>query len=643
MSSEPSQPVVFLSYAHEDQVKAQRLAAALAGRGYTLWWDGLIEGGAQFAKSIREALEAADVVIVLWSATSIESDWVCDEAAQGRDRRRLVPLSLDESLPPLGFRQYQTIDLAAWRGKANAPQILAIDRAIAAVSGQSAVPQRAARLGLQSRVDRRRAIGLGAGAGAAAIVGGGLLAWREGWVGAGSGDRSIGVLPFKNMSRDPTEDYFSDGLSEELRSTLSRNNNLEVAAQTSSDSFRDKAVTPRAIAAALNVAFLLQGSVRRSADLLRITAQIVDGGTGFDKWSQSFDRKAADVLGVQSEIAAFVTDALLAGKFFDGGSPAEQVGGTANAKAFDSYLRGAALYKLAAGEKDDRGALAQFDQAIASDPNYAAAYAAKSRALTVIANNYARRDELKDYYRRSIEAARNAVRIAPNLAEGHSALGFVLFNGQLDAKAAETPYQTSFELGYGNADILSAYANFAARIGRFEDGRKAIARAKRLDPLNATVFRNAGLLEFAARDYDAALSPLRTALSINPKSSTVHATLGDIDLLQGRFAEARAQYQTESDTVSRLRGLAITDMRLSRPGAARGYLAALVRDYGEISLYQQAQILSQWGKTDEALALLEKAVAGGDAGLVRSKNDPLLDPIRKTVRFTAIQRKLGFE
>ena len=561
MSSATSQPVVFLSYAHDDQVKAQRLATALGRRGYTVWWDGLIEGGAQFSKSIREALEAADVVVVLWSAKSIESGWVCDEAAQGRDRRRLVPLSLDGSRPPLGFRQYQTIDLASWRGKADAPQILAIDRAIAAAIGRSPEERRAAPQTAPG-VDRRRAIGIAAGAGAAAIVGGGLFAWSAGWLGPSSAAASIGVLPFKNMSRDPAQDYFSDGLSEELRTTLSRNSNLEVAAQTSSDSFRDKAFDARKIAAALNVAFLLQGSVRRSADQLRITAQIVDGKTGFDKWSQSFDRKAADILGVQSEIASFVTDALLAGNLLDRGSPAERAGGTKNSEAFDHYLRGAALYRQAAGETEDRAALAQFDEAVRLDPSYAVAHAARSRALTVIANNYARHDELKAYYQRSIVAARNAIRIEPELAEGHSALGFVLFNGQLDARAAEAPYQQSFELGYGNADILSAYANFAARIGRFDDGRKAIARAQRLDPLNPTVFRNAGLLEYAARDYDAAHSPLRMALSLNPKSSIVHVTMGDIALLQGRAAEARGHYEKERDAVSRLRGLAIADKRL---------------------------------------------------------------------------------
>jgi tetratricopeptide (TPR) repeat protein len=157
------------------------------------------------------------------------------------------------------------------------------------------------------------------------------------------------------------------------------------------------------------------------------------------------------------------------------------------------------------------------------------------------------------------------------------------------------------------------------------------------------VFRNAGLLEFAARDYDSAMAPLSTALSLNPKTSIVHSTLGDIALLNGKFAEALAEYRREPDSVSRLRGVAIAEMRLSRPGAANAALAELLREHGDVSLYQQAQVLSQWGRRDAALATLEKAVLAGDAGLVRLRNDPMLDPIRNDVRFVAVQRRLGFE
>ncbi|HVL30534.1 MAG TPA: tetratricopeptide repeat protein, partial [Sphingomicrobium sp.] len=481
-----------------------------------------------------------------------------------------------------------------------------------------------------------------AGATAAVVAGAGAGAGFY-WLRAGDTAKPtrIAVLPFRNLSGDPAQDYFSDGLAEELRATLSQAEPLEVAAQTSSDSFRDEEANAKAIAKALNVAYLVEGSVRRSDQAIRVLVRVIDGKSGFDEWTQTFDRKASDSFAVQSDIAAFVADALLAGLDKDK-RPSERIGGTRKAEAFDAFLRGAAAYRLAAGKASDLMALSHFDRAIAVDPNYAAAHAARSRALTVIANNYATKAEIPDYYRRAIAAARAAIRLAPDMAEGHSALGFVLFNGQLDARAAEAPYQRSYELGFGNAEILSAYANFAGRIGRFDEGRKAIARAQQLDPLNPTVFRNAGLLEYAARNFTAAESRFRMALSINPKASNVHAALGDIALIRGDLNAARGHFAAEGDRASRLRGLAIVAMRSGDRAAAERHYAGLVAEGGETVHYQQAQVLSQWGRKDDALSHLEQALALRDAGLVRLKNDPLLDPLRGNPRFEKIAQTIGF-
>src|SRR5438105_5769141 len=138
MPSDSGRPTLFLSYAHGDHAQAQRLARALERIGYTIWWDALIEGGTRYAQTIDQALGSADAVLVLWSKRSIESDWVRDEAAHGRDRHRLVPLSLDGTLPPLGFRQIQMIDLSGWRGRADAPHFEAIRREVATAMGQQA-------------------------------------------------------------------------------------------------------------------------------------------------------------------------------------------------------------------------------------------------------------------------------------------------------------------------------------------------------------------------------------------------------------------------------------------------------------------------------------------------------------------------
>ncbi|HWC57219.1 MAG TPA: tetratricopeptide repeat protein [Sphingomicrobium sp.] len=480
---------------------------------------------------------------------------------------------------------------------------------------------------------------IGAAAGVA-LVGGGIVGFNK-LRGGSSRETSIGVIPFRNLSGDSAEQYFSDGIAEELRATLSQNSDLAVAAETSSEAAEKRSSEPRAIASALHVNFLLEGSIRREANMVRIATQIVDGSTGFDKWSQTFDRKLNDILAAQSEIAAFVTDALLSG-IAAAKRPRDRLGGTRNNQAFDAYLRGMALYKLAAGEDSDFAALKQFQRAVALDPNYAVAQAALSRAYTVIANGYAKARDVKAYHQKAIDAAHTAIRVASRLADGYSALGFVLLNGELDPGGAAAAYQRSSELGYGNADILASYASFAGRTGRFAEGRVAIARAQRLDPLNPTVFRTAGLLELDARQYDAALTALHTALSLNPNANTIHLALGDIALLNGDANAALEQYQKEPDEVGRLRGLAIAYKKLGQDQQARASMDQLRSKYGDITYYQQAQVLAQWGQEDDALTCLEKAVASSDAGVVRSKSDPLLDPIRKTVRFAAVERNLGY-
>ena len=626
---------VFISYARDDEAKAQAVIEALVSRGIAVWWDGLISGGDSFAERIEQALADADVVVVLWSKNSSHSNWVRDEAGFGRDRNRMVPVSIDGSEPPLGFRQFQSIDLSHWHGSVSAPEFEALCHSICVVAGSPETEAHSKRR--RFVMSRRQAL---VSSGAVALVAlGGTAYWLS-----GSGPAqavSIAVLPFRNLSEDPGDVYFSDGLAEEVRATLSRIDQLAVAAQTSSDKFRDDRADAKSMAKALGVAYLIEGSLRRSPETIRVATSIVDGKSGFDKWSQSFDRKSSDSLAVQSDIAAFVTDALLAGLDKDKRA-SERVGGTKKGEAFDEFLRGAAAYRVAGGKDSDFAALNHFDRAISIDPKYAAAHAARSRTLTVIANNYAAESEIPDYYRRSIAAARTSIQLAPTLAEGHSALGFVLFNGQLDAKGAAAPYERSYQLGYGNAEILSAFATFAARVGRFDEGRVAIARAEQLDPLNPTVFRNAGFLEYAARDFAAAENQFRTALAINPKSSNVRAGLGDVALARGDMDAARSHFSEEGDVASRLRGLAIVDMKLGDARSAEIKYAGLIKEGGDTVHYQQAQVLAQWGRKEDALTQLEQALARRDAGLVRLRNDPLLDPLREDARFAKIEQTIGF-
>ncbi len=644
-------PTAFLSYARADQAQAAKLAAALQAAGLKLWWDALIEGGAAFAKSIEAALHDCDAVIVLWSTTSVGSDWVLDEAAKGRDLRKLVPVSIDGTGPPLGFRQYQSIDLSRWQGNADATQIIAVVRGVHAATGQAVqhVPATTNAQRHTFAVSRRGVLVASAGATLAGVAG--FLAWRQGLFGgpgAASGN-SVAVLPFENLSGDPGQDYFSDGLSEELRATLARNLKLQVMAQASTAKFRDRKDDAVTIAGKLGVAYLLDGSVRRSGETLRITADLIDGNTGFSRWSQSFDRVMRDIFSVQSEIAGTVAGALVARVAPAGDTappddePATVSGGTSSVQAYDAYLRGRALYDLSADEASERAALAQFDEAIAADPDYAAAHAARARSLTAIANQYGEVGQLSTLYDEAIAAAQRAIALAPDLADAHSTLGFTLFQGRLDARAARQPFERSRELGAGEATVMARYAQFSARIGRKREAAEAMQRALLLDPLNPLIHRAAASIEYAARNYAESIPPARRALALNPRMSRANAAIGDALLMLGRSKEALAAYAAEPSADFRLSGIAIVEHNLGNEAAARAAMKELIASLGDRVLYQQAEVLAQWGERDASLARLEKALQVGDSGLIYARNDPLLDPLRGEPRFSRLLGSIGFD
>ena len=633
MSDDEAQATIFLSYAHADKAKAQRIASALERSGYIVWWDALIEGGSRFAKSIDEALDKADAVVVLWSKNSIESDWVKDEASHARDRQRLVPISLDGSHPPLGFRQYQMIDLSQWRGKAEAPQVEAVRRAISTAVGQS--PPRIS--AGAAPVDRRKA--LIAGGAAAAAAAGSAIAWQAGlFSGPPAASRSIAVLPFKNLSGDPGQAFLSDGLTEEIRSTLSRNAGLMVLAGTTSAVAGNAGEDAKIISSKLGVGYLLDGSVQRSGDRVRVSTNLTDGRTGFSEWSQSVDRKLDDIFAFQSEIANSVSDALSVHMATD----APQLGGTRNSKAYEAYLRGKALYNLAKDEESDREARANFEVAVAADPDFALAHAALSRVLASLASQNAKAGELKPLYSAAAQHAGRAIELAPKLAEGHLALGYTKFAGFLDVRGAKPSYDKAYEYGRGNADIILLYALYVVRARRFAEARDAIERALALDPLNPRTHRAAGLIAYASRRYGDAVDAYRRALQLNPDISNANAFMGNSLMQLNRLPDARTAIAAEKSAMFRLTSLAILDHRAGNAAAAKAAFDELVAKLGDAAVYQQAEVMAQFGKAAEAMALLQRARSVGDPGLTAIATDPMLDPIGRVPNFVRLIEELGF-
>jgi TolB-like protein/Tfp pilus assembly protein PilF len=641
MVSDAHRPIsIFLSYSRDDRSQALPLIKALEAQGLSVWWDGLLAGGDAFARTTETALETSDAVVVLWSARSIQSHWVRDEATRGRDRGCMVPVSMDGSEPPLGFRQIQYIDLSKWRGSARAPEFVELTGAIAATARAPghALTLVASRVRPQ-RLSRRKLI-VG-GSIATAAIGAGVILAKGGFLNGNAPGNSIAVLPFKNLSGDAAQAYFSDGLSEEVRSTLSRNGSLRVLAPTSSNKFRDHIEDAHTIAAKLGVAFLLEGSVRRAGLLVRVTAELIDGKNGFSRWAESFDRDMKDVFAVQSEIANTVAEALTE-RVTAIGQRAD-IGSTKDVTAFDAYLRGKALANLSTDEASDRAALRQFDAAILADPTYAKAHAARSRALTVIANQYAVEAEFQSLYASAIVAAKRAITLAPNLADGYSVLGFVQFQGLLDVRAARAPYDKSRLLGAGDASVMGRFAGFCAWTGRAKEAHDAISRALELDPLNAVAYRAAGNIGIAARDYGQAIPALEKAIALNPKIREAHGLIGTCLLQLGRLGEARQAYLAENQDLSRFPGLAIVEHKLGNHRAAQGAMDKLSTGLDVGTVYQQAQVFAQWGDHQAAIAKLILARKIGDSGMIFARNDPLLDPIRTDPQFILLLKSMGFD
>jgi len=451
---------------------------------------------------------------------------------------------------------------------------------------------------------------------------------------------SVAVLAFANLSGDARQDYFADGLSEEVLDALADVRQLKVAARTSSFSFKGKNADAQTIGAKLGVAYVLDGSVRRDGDALRVSAQLVDTKSGFRTWSEHYDRRMADIFAVQQDIAQQVVDAL---KVQLGAAKARAPAGrTADPDAYDNYLRARALVDLNGGEEGWKSALSLFDASIAADPNFAAAHAGRARTLIALANAFLPADQIPEARAKALDAARRAAALAPDSADAQSTLGYTLFMANLDFAGAIGPFARSVQIGSGDADILIRYGVFATRTGfHSADGIAALQKAVALDPLNPRAQKSFALGLASERRYAQAMAAMRRALALSPNMTAAHSVVADMALLQGDLATAEHEYQAEPLEWARLTGQAILASRRGDIAKARTLLAQLARDTGNKSFYQQGQILAQIGDRDGALAALARARRQQDNGLTYLNTDPFLDPLRSLPAFRQFQAHLG--
>jgi TolB-like protein len=648
---------IFLSYNREDQTVAKRFAQGFESEGFNVWWDTTLRAGEAYDEVTEAALRSAKAVVVLWSQKSVVSRWVRAEALLAHRNKTLVPCMIEPCERPIMFELTQTADFYGWKGNRSDPRwsaLLADVRSLMAKNQnalQDSVPLTALMSAAPKPSTSRRTLIL---SGAAILVGGGLgiWAWRsrsQNPAGSTSNANSVAVLPFINISGDASQAYFADGLSAEVRAELASNARLRVSAQTSSEVFKTRTADAQSMARQLGVAYLLDGNVRKSASTARVNAELIDGKTGFSLWAQTFDRPLDDIFAVQSEIAQAVVTALLATlpqpKADPKGDPSDTrlaLGGTRNLAAYEEFLHGRALFESAVSVQTDREALAAFDRAIALDPNYAAAFARRGRTLAVLASQSGDAASIIENRQAAVTAARKAVELAPTFADGHSALGFILFTSVLDARSAKPAFDKSLQYGSGDGDILTGFAMFCGRTGRAREAADNIKQALARDPLNPTVYRSAGQIAAMARQHDEALASYERVLAMNPKASIVNSLKGASLFWKGELTKARAAYAAEPNELFGLPGLAIIDKKTGRDRDAESALAKLIAGYGDSGLFQQAQVYAGWGDRAKALSILEQAYVVGDSGLASIFTDPFFDFVRQEPRFLQLLKSIGF-
>ena len=455
---------------------------------------------------------------------------------------------------------------------------------------------------------------------------------------------TVGVLPFVNMSGDKDQEYFSDGLSEELINALALIDELQVAARTSSFSFKGQALDVETIGRKLHVGAVLEGSVRRSGNTVRVTAQLINASNGFHIWSHTYDRDLKDVLAVQSDIATAVAQQLQvkllgneAGKF--------EIGGTRNPQAHDAYLRATQLYSKADTEDRYRAALAAFDQAIALDASFSAAYGGRAFSLLGIASgtfDLALREEMQ---KKAGEAADRAVGLAPDFGEAHLAAA-VVCQRTLHFGCAASEFDRALALAPGSAEVQRSFARFAGLLGHREAAQTAARRAVRLDPQNYDSHLRLAAVLLNSRLFNEAIAAAQAAAALNPELHAAAVIVAESYLALGRDDQARRTCESPTTVIaddSRHWCLAMAYHALRMQAEAQAELRKLqVLGWGDARAVSYAELYSQWGDTRSALDWLATAERTRAAALASLKVTSLLDPIRNEPEFKALEQRLNF-
>ena len=470
---------------------------------------------------------------------------------------------------------------------------------------------------------------------AATAIGGHLRSSR---MNAPLNNTSIAVLPFADLSPGKDQEYFSDGLSEQLINDLAKVSGLKVVGRSSAFQFKGKNEDLRNVARKLGVANVLEGSVRREGNHVRISAELTKADDGFQLWSQTYDREMKDIFAVQDEIARATTEALQVKLLGSNGQPVPSTLHSANPEAYQAYLQANYLFGRGQSKEDFGKALAYADTAIKLDEKYAPAWALRASVQNRIVG-LDQTDTAEGIQRARGDAGR-AIALDPTSASGYLALARTQIDYDWDWDAANIDLAKAAALEPGSVEVFRIRSRLSWVSGDLDQAVKLAEQVGALEPLRSNSYLGLGHLLYLAGRYDEAQKELQKALDLNPQATFAHYTLGKILIAERKSQLALAEIEKEPGEWAKLTGQALAYHALGRGQDSTAALGALIAKYGTDGAYQIAQVYAYRGESDKSFECLERAYKQRDPGLTDMKTDPLLKSLRHDPRYTEFLKKM---
>lgn len=569
---------IFVSYATEDRNRIKPLVEALKAEGWSVWWDRNLVAGPSFDEKIEEAIDAARCVVVAWSEHSVKSRWCRTEANEGLERQILVPLLIDDVRPPLAFRSSQSASLHGW------PQDHGeMDALLSGI---------------------RQCLGVSASA----------LAEAD------SETKSIAVLPFVNMSSDKEQEYFSDGLAEELLNLLAKIPELQVAARTSSFSFKGKEIEITEIASRLKVAHVLEGSVRKSGNRIRITAQLVQADNGYHLWSETYEKQLDDIFQIQDEIATAVVDALKISLLGDVPKTRKT-----DPQAYQLFLEGQYLRRQVTSDSL-QAAIEAFKQAVAIDSTYVPAWANLADTYLFLGEN-----ALAD------QAIQTAISADPDYAYVYYVRGVFRMFSEFRFKEGIEDFRDALRLDPDDAFTIAGIGKGAFITGDFDLAVQQFQAALRVEPVVPEFYFFLGMAQRGAGRFDDAEASFRKMLSLSPQYRRGRLLLWEVLLLQGDLDAALAESQQIIFSGQRSFAEAITLFALGNEKQSDSVLVDLVEEAGG----GLSQVYGYRGESDKAFESLNQAVESNKGQLIFILSEPAYRSLHSDPRWPLLLERIN--